>query len=230
MILAVMQPYLFPYVGYYQLAYHSDFFIFYDDVNYIKNGYINRNTILTKNGRQLFTIPVNKASSFSKINELEFHANVKKVLMSLSQTYSKAPYFSQIYPIIENILNSENRNVSIIASRSVIDIFKYLRLDFEYTYSSMINYDRSQSAKDKLYELCDIYNADYYTNTIGGKSLYDKDEFAQKNIKLQFMKSKSSDYKQFNSNAFEENLSMIDILMNVSPTEIKTLLGMYYVE
>jgi len=130
MILAVMQPYLFPYIGYYQLAYHSDFFIFYDDVNYIKNGYINRNTILTKNGRQLLTIPVNKASSFTKINELEFSSNVGKALASVTQAYSKAPYFSAVYPIIEQILTAENRSVSQMASRSVIEVFKYLKLDF----------------------------------------------------------------------------------------------------
>lgn len=230
MILAVMQPYLFPYIGYYQLAYHSDFFIFYDDVNYIKNGYINRNTILTKNGRQLFTIPVKKASSFTKINELEFDANVKKVLASLSQAYSKAPYFSAVYPMIEKILCAENRSVSSIASNSIIEVFKYLNLDFSYAYSSMLEYDRSQSAPDKLYQFCNIYKADHYTNTIGGQALYDKSEFSQRNIKLQFIKNQSCSYPQFNSQAFEENLSMIDILMNTSPEEIITLLGKYYVE
>jgi len=230
MILAVMQPYLFPYIGYYQLAYHSDKFIFYDDVNYIKNGYINRNSILTKNGRQLFTIPVNKASSFTKINELEFNDNVKKVLTSLYQAYSKAPYFSQIYPIVEEILNSANRNVANIASNSIIEVFKYLNVDLSYAFSSSLEYDRSQSAKDKLYQLCNIYNADHYTNTIGGQALYDKSEFLEQNIKLQFIKSQSFNYKQFNSNEFEANLSMIDVLMNISPEEIITLLGMYYVE
>ncbi|HCR3455045.1 TPA: WbqC family protein, partial [Proteus mirabilis] len=98
MILAVMQPYLFPYIGYYQLAYHSDMFIFYDDVNYIKGGYINRNNILTKNGPQLFTLPVKKASSFKKINELFYQEDTRKILTSISQAYSKAPYFTSVFP------------------------------------------------------------------------------------------------------------------------------------
>ena len=230
MILAVMQPYLFPYIGYYQLAYHSDFFIFYDDVNYIKNGYINRNTILTKNGRQLFTIPVNKASSFSKINELEFSINVKKVLISISQAYSKAPYFETVYPIIEKIFNSEDRNISIVTSSSIIEVFKYLDIEFPHAYSSMIDYDRTQDAENKLYELCHIYSADQYVNTIGGQSLYEKDRFLKKGIKLEFINSRPCNYSQFNSNYFEENLSIIDILMNVSPEKIKKLLGLYHVE
>jgi len=230
MILAVMQPYLFPYIGYYQLAYHSDFFIFYDDVNYIKNGYINRNTILTKNGRQLLTIPVNKASSFTKINELEFSSNVGKALASVTQAYSKAPYFSAVYPIIEQILTAENRSVSQMASRSVIEVFKYLKLDFAWQYASAVDYDRSQTAQDKLYQLCEIYQADHYVNTIGGQSLYSKEEFAAKNITLNFIKNRTVCYPQFNSKVFEANLSMIDILMNVSPEEIITLLGMYDVE
>ena len=76
MKLAVMQPYLFAYIGYYQLAYYSDIFVFYDDVTYIKNGYINRNSVLTKNGRQLFTHPVNNASSFKLIKDIEISSNV----------------------------------------------------------------------------------------------------------------------------------------------------------
>ena len=161
-----MQPYLFPYIGYYQLAYQSDMFIFYDDVTYIKNGYINRNSILTKNGVQLFTLPVNKASSFSLIKDLLFSDNTKKVLSSISQAYSKAPYFEAVYPMLENIFLSKNRSVAYIASQSIIQVFNYLGLEFNYIYSSLIDYDRSEDARGKLYQFCDIFNADRYTNSI----------------------------------------------------------------
>lgn len=228
MILAVMQPYLFPYIGYYQLAYHSDLFLFYDDVNYIKNGYINRNYILTKNGKQLFTLTINHASSFSKINDLEFSHNIRKILLSISQVYSKAPYFSSVYPIIEKIFTGQNRNVAYLSSSSIVEIFKYLQIDFQYEFTSNINYNRELSAKDKLYQLCKIYNADIYVNSKGGEILYNRAEFEQQGLLLQFIESDNTiHYNQFNSNLFVANLSIIDLLMNLSRDEIINILGMY---
>ena len=229
MILAIMQPYLFPYIGYYQLAYHSDLFIFYDDVNYIKGGYINRNNILTKNGFQLFTIPIIKASSFKKINELYFQEDTRKILTSISQTYSKAPYFSSIFPLIEKILNDNNRNVANIASRSIIEVFQYIGLKLHHDFSSKINYNRGNSAQEKIYELCKVNNANKYVNAYGGMSLYDKDEFKKRNIELGFINSIPTPYTQINSSEFIKNASMIDILMNCSKDEIINQLNNYTV-
>ncbi|WP_318443298.1 WbqC family protein [Photobacterium leiognathi] len=228
MKLAVMQPYLFPYIGYYQLAYCSDMFVFYDDVTYIKNGYINRNSVLTKNGRQLFTLPVNNASSFTLIKDLDFSNNVKKILSSIQQAYSKAPYFSDVYPIVEKILKSENRNVAYMTSQSIIEVFKYLEVDFKYTYSSLVEYDNTQDAKNKLYQFCDIFNSNEYINTIGGKELYHKDDFIEQGINLGFISCCDIKYKQFNNNSdFESNLSMIDILMNENKKNIKEVLSRF---
>ncbi|WP_193016640.1 WbqC family protein [Proteus sp. FME41] len=220
MKLAVMQPYLFPYIGYYQLAYCNDIFVFYDDVNYIKNGYINRNSILTKNGIQLFTLPVIKASSFKKINELYFQENIKKILTSIYQNYSKAPYFSFVYPIIEKILTTNDRNVANITSLSVIKVFEYLSLNFNYKFSSTIDYERTNSAQEKIYNLCKIHNAKKYINSIGGMKLYNKEEFKKRNIELGFIESSITSYSQITSSTFIGNLSMIDILMNCSKDEI----------
>lgn len=224
-----MQPYLFPYIGYYQLAYHSDMFIFYDDVNYIKGGYINRNNILTKNGAQLFTLPVIKASSFKKINELFFQEDTRKILASISQAYSKAPYFTSIFPIIEKVLNERNRNVAHMASKSIIEVFQYLDMKLHYDFSSRINYNRENNAQEKIYELCKINNADNYINAYGGMSLYDKDEFKKRNIELNFINSTPTPYTQVNSNEFIKNASMIDILMNCSKYEIINQLNNYTV-
>ncbi|HFQ2072142.1 TPA: WbqC family protein [Providencia stuartii] len=227
MILAVMQPYLFPYIGYYQLAYHSDLFIFYDDVNYIKGGYINRNNILTKNGKQLFTVPINHASSFKKINELEFSNNVKKVLATIQQAYSKAPNFDTVYPIIENILLSKNRNVAKMTSDSIIEVFKYLEVPFKYQFSSQLDYNRELDSKNKLYSFCKLYNANKYTNSPGGKVLYSKEEFKNEGIELNFIETNNISYKQFNTDSFEKNLSIIDLLMNLPKQQVLYLLDEY---
>ncbi|MFG0739812.1 WbqC family protein [Proteus terrae] len=230
MTLAIMQPYLFPYIGYYQLAYHSDIFIFYDDVNYIKSGYINRNNILTKNGPQLFTLPVIKASSFKKINELYFQEDVRKILASISQAYSKAPYFSFIYPIIEKVLTDKNRNVAHIASSSIIEIFKYLEIDFKYNYSSLMNNNKNMNAQDKLIEFCKIYNCRNYVNSVGGKKLYNKEEFLSNGINLKFIMPENVHYIQYNCESYQQNLSIIDVLMNNSKLEVKTLLNKYLLD
>ena len=70
MKLAIMQPYLFPYLGYFQLIAAVDKFVFYDDVNFIKNGWINRNRLLISGKVNYITIPLSGASSFLKINQV----------------------------------------------------------------------------------------------------------------------------------------------------------------
>lgn len=76
MKIAIMQPYIFPYIGYFQLINAVDKFIIYDDVNYIKQGWINRNKILLNNEDYLFTFPLKNASSYKKINEIELSENL----------------------------------------------------------------------------------------------------------------------------------------------------------
>lgn len=227
MILAIMQPYLFPYIGYYQLAYHSDLFMFFDDVNYIKRGYINRNNIITKNGPLLFTLPIESASQNKLINELYFTQETKKILSTIDMSYSKSKYFHDVYPLIESIFNNENRNVSNITSLSIIKIFEYLNLTFDYRFSSSIDYNRTKNAQEKIYELCRISNADKYVNAHGGMELYDRNEFTKKNIELGFINTIPMPYSQINSNNFIKNASMIDILMNCSKDEIICQLNNY---
>ncbi|MCS6727082.1 WbqC family protein, partial [Proteus mirabilis] len=125
-----------------------------------------------------------------------------------------------------------NRNVSNIASKSIIEVFRYLDIDFKYNYSSKIHYNRNndKNAKDKLIELCKIYKCDYYINSIGGKKLYKKEEFLSNRIFLNFIKPKEVVYQQFNNKNYEPNLSMIDILMNNSKNEVKKLLNEYILD
>lgn len=226
MILAVMQPYIFPYLGYYQLVNRSDLFVFYDDVNYIKSGYINRNNILS-NGRNLrFTVPVEKASSFKLINEHCFSSNVKKILDTLRFSYSKAPYFHEVFPLVEKVILSKNRNVANITSQSIVEVFKYLGVEQKFVFSNSILFDRSLSAQDKLLSMCKIVGADEYCNSIGGRSLYNQSDFNQRNIDLTFMGMDEVTYLQ-GKNEFVRNLSMIDVLMWNSKSRVISFLEKY---
>lgn len=222
-----MQPYLFPYIGYYQLAYEVDEFIFYDDVSFIKQGYIHRNNLLAKNKSQRFTLPVLKASQNSKINELYFSQNLKKTLTSIRLAYAKAPYFNDIYPLVEAVLNDENRNVANITARSIIDVFSYLNIDKKMLFSSDIHYQRQLSATQKLIDMCKRRNAQGYCNAIGGKGLYSIDEFEQANIKLSFIQMDTIKYQQSNNTEFIGNLSILDVLMWNSKQAVIDLLMKY---
>jgi hypothetical protein len=214
MKLAVMQPYLFPYIGYYQLAFNSNLFVFFDDVNFFKKGYINRNNIITNTGKQLFTLPVKKASQNRKINEHYYSDDTIKILSSIKQSYSKSPYFNDVYPIIENVLNSEDRNVSILNATSILCVFQYLNIEFKNVFSSFLNYDRNVDGEGKIIDICNVLNASEYINAIGGKDLYHKDSFIKQGINLGFISACDITYKQFNNSSdFESNLSIIDILM-----------------
>lgn len=212
MKLAVMQPYLFPYIGYYQLAYYADTFIFYDDVNYIKGGYINRNNILVNGVAQRFTWPVEKQSSFKKINELEFSKNTRKILSTIRQSYSKAPFFLDVFPIVESVLQPADFNVAKVTSLSIVKVFEYLGIEREFIYSSQLSYDRELSAQDKLFEMCSIFGATDYCNASGGIDLYSKNDFIEKGINLHFLKSHHLIYKH-QAPEFIPFLSILDVLM-----------------
>ena len=226
MNLAVMQPYLFPYIGYWQLIDAVDIFVIYDDVNFIKQGYINRNNILQKQKSHLFTLELIGASSNKKINDIKIGGNSNKLLRTIKQNYSKAPFYKDVFPALEEILNNEEKELSKFLGFSLVKIAKYLNIDTKFLYSSDIKNDKTFKAQDRLIEMSKILNATGYINSIGGIELYDKEVFSQNDINLSFLKTHEISYKQFN-NEFIPNLSIIDILMFNSKDKIKNMLNQF---
>lgn len=227
MKIAVMQPYFFPYIGYFQMIKAVDTFVFYDDVNFIKNGWINRNRILINGQASYFTLQLKDASSFKLINEISFNDNRKKLLKSVVVSYSKAPYFREVFDLIERCLYIEALGVSTIAINSVIEVANYLNLHTTFEVSSekyveTKGLDRAQ----RLIEICKINNANTYINAIGGATLYDKGFFKQYNIELSFINPKKIVYQQF-KNDFVPWLSIIDVLMFNSTREVQIMLDNY---
>ena len=226
MKLAVMQPYLFPYIGYFQLIYAADIFLIYDDVAYIKQGYINRNSILSRNGATRFTIPVPGASSNKLISELAFSKDVAKVLRTIEQSYSKSPRFGDVFPIIQGALELEDRSIASVCRKSFKDIFSYLGVDKQFKKTSELEYDRSASARDRLIDLCHQFGADCYINASGGRELYAKPDFAEKGVRLKFLDSLPVEYSQ-GRGEFIPKLSIIDVLMHCSPAKVISFLNKY---
>jgi hypothetical protein len=226
MKLAIMQPYFFPYIGYFQLINAVDTFIIYDDVNYIKNGWINRNNILLAGGKHLFTIALKGASSFRLIKDISVGSNRGKVLKTIFQSYCKAPFFEDAYPIVEASINFGDNNLAIYIFNSITRITEYLDIKTNIVMSSSIEKDDSLKGAEKVIHICKLMNANAYINAVGGQHLYSKADFKTNNVDLFFIKTNDVTYKQFD-NEFINNLSIIDVLMFNSKEIVKNLLNQY---
>ena len=226
MKLGIMQPYLFPYIGYFQLISAVDKFIIYDDVSYIKQGWINRNRILLNGKAFLFTLHLSGASSFKLINEIELANNRDKLLKTFKQAYVSAPFFNEIYPIIEKIFTKNDNNLSRFLINSIFEIVKHIKINTQILISSQVRKNNDLKGQEKIIDICRNLGVDHYINAIGGMELYSRDRFERGGIKLSFIKSKPISYKQFN-NDFVSWLSIIDVMMFSSREQIQEMLNAY---
>jgi len=231
MKLGIMQPYFLPYIGYWQLLNAVDKYIIYDDVNFIKGGWINRNRILINKEPKMLTLRLNGASQNKLINEIEIQDNNirrKKILKSIDGSYRKAPYFNIIYPLIENIINFDELNIVKFIENSFKVICGYLDIKTELILSSSVNKNNELKSQDKVIDICKKLGVTEYYNAIGGQELYSYEDFEKEEMKLKFLKTGDIKYKQFN-NDFVSNLSILDVLMFNSKEEIKKILKKYEV-
>lgn len=225
--IAIMQPYLYPYLGYFQMVHAVDKFVFYDDVNFIKSGWINRNRILINNEPKYITVELLKASTNRLINEIEIGNNQKKILSSISLAYKKAPFYKEVFPIIEAILMTPTIFISDLAIQSVKTVSEYLGLKTTFEISSQSYADtRELEREDRLIEICKRAGSNVYINAIGGMELYTKPYFKERGIELFFIKNTLPDYAQYNNN-FVAGLSIIDVLMFNSKVECQNMLANY---
>jgi len=221
-----MQPYFFPYLGYYQLAFHVDHFIFLDDVKLIRRGYIQRNHILLHKSPYRFTLPIQKSSQNKNINEHFFINEHEHFLKILHSAYHNAPYFEEINSLIQRILKN-NQNVAECCQRSIIEVFSYLQHPISHSVSSA--HPSDLKSQDRIIDLCKIFKAKQYYNPIGGQGLYDSATFSKNKIQLCFFNGEYPIYhqhRQSNKEPFIPKLSMIDILMNSSKEDIVHMLKM----
>ena len=225
-----MQPYIFPYIGYFQLVHSVETFVFYDDVNFIKRGWINRNKILLGNKDFLITFPCIKASQNKLIKDVGVDLSskeYKKILNQIELAYRKAPFFNDVFPMIESVFNSKCESISDLASLSVTTIASYLELSTRFLYSSK-KFANSQGMEkaDRLIQITKEMNFESYVNAAGGVEIYSKEYFNENGVELRFLGSNLEQYSQFND-TFVPNLSIIDVLMFNSKNATKDILSEY---
>jgi len=231
MRLAVMQPYFFPYLGYFQLMHASDQFVLFDDVNFIKRGYIHTNNILLNGETKMFSVPLSKASQNVLIKDVSTSGLkdwLVKFQSQLHHAYSKAPNYTVISELVHQSCSHEGEmSISDLASLSLKNVCKFIGLDVEFSQTSSMPYKRTGNASEKIQSICELKDADEYLNPINGRHMYDVDDFSPNGIKLSFLKMKEHEYSQLKDASFVTNLSILDLLMFLPKEQVLKMTSDY---
>lgn len=222
MKIVVIQPSFLPWRGYFHLIQRSDVFIFYDDVQYDKNSWRNRNQIKTNNGLQWITVPVLTKDRFGqKINEVQID-NIsnkgwnRKIWNAVYQNYKKAKYFDKYSSFFEDLLSREWKNLSeldIYATKGICDMLG-IRRRFYCSSELGIAGDRVS----RLVSICKKFKGDQYISGPSARDYIKSDgEFAKNGIKLEFHNYDYPKYEQLHGD-FTPQVSIIDLLFNCGET------------
>lgn len=226
MKIAIMQPYFFPYLGYFQLINQTDKFIIYNDVQFIERGWINRNNFLINKTPTLISLPLIKASFSKKINEIEIDINNKqlnKLLNTIKQNYSKAPFYKESFQIFhDSIFCSESKTIDYICLNAFLLIKDYLNMKTEFVLSSEIEYNRTSSSVEKINEISSKFNSQEILFPSGSRNLYNTSDFPS--FITYSIVPNFTPYNQ-NTKYFSAGLSMLDVLMFNDKTTINKLLN-----
>ena len=224
-----MQPYLFPYIGYYQLIGAVDLFIVYDNIKYTKKGWINRNRILQNGKAVTFSVPLKKDSDFLDVRDrrLSTDFNRQKLLNRLRGAYERAPCFAQTFPLVEEVLQQEQENLFEFLRRSIDCVCAKLGITTQIKVSSDIAVDHGLKSQERVLAICAALGADTYVNAIGGRALYCAKAFEERGVTLKFIQSKPFQYDQFGGE-FIPALSIIDVMMFNSVDAIRNTIETGY--
>jgi len=236
MKVAIMQPYTFPFIGYFQLMSYADKWVIFDDTQYISKGWINRNRILhpdLEKEWQYFTVPVRKHSREIRIKDVEINTDVNwkdEFIGKLSFYKKTAPHFAETMEFVDHCLGYECSSLVDWLEFSLKTTCSYLDIPFEYSVFSQMDVDTNsvKHAGQWALEIADAMNADEYINPQGGAALFDEDEFLGRNIELRFLKANLTPYAQRRSE-FVSGLSIVDVMMWNDKDKILDMLEDYQI-
>lgn len=224
-----MQPYFFPYIGYWQLIHAVDRFVIYDDVNYIKGGWVNRNRILI-NGKPVFiTAPLHQSSPFKRICDTALHPSLvwrDKLLKMVETTYRRATYFVEVFPIVEELIRHETDNLSDYLAHQLQTLSAFMGINAEFVVTSRCYENNELSGQERILDVCRREGATTYINLQGGQALYERTAFTQYGVDLRFLIPSAMEYKQFGTTHVPW-LSIIDVMMFNSRSQLTALLNQF---
>jgi hypothetical protein len=223
MIAAIMQPYLLPYIGYFQLIAAADVFVVYDDVQYMRGGWINRNRILLNGAPHWLTLPVAHSGEVrTQIRDTRYQLSegaLGKLSGQLDAAYRKAPRVATVRPLLDAILATPEPNVALFNEAAIRVVCDALRIGTKIVRASEIGRDASLTGQDAVIDICRRLGADHYLNAAGGVDLYQAEAFVERGLRLSFIASHAPPYRQF-ADPFVANLSIADLLMFCAPDQL----------
>lgn len=235
MKIAIMQPYLFPYIGYFSLIKNTDHFVFFDTPQYIRKGWINRNRILGTNGKDIyFTVPVEKCPRETPIKEVKISHNEdwqEKWMGQLTIYKKRAPYYSTIMQLVRDVLSCDTQYISEMAINSVIKTCQYLGIELNYDVYSKMNLPlfEVEAPDEWALGITREMKYDTYVNPPGGKTFFDANKYKKANIELEFLTQEIQKYNQ-RIREFVPGLSILDVMMFCTPEEIRSMMDSYKIE
>lgn len=229
MKLAIMQPYFFPYIGYWQLIHAVDRFVIYDDVKYIKGGWINRNRLLINGEPTYITVPLYQSSSYKRICDISLQSSPvwrDKLVKMVETTYRKAPCFAEVFSVVESVIRHDADNLSDYLVHQLQTLSACMGIDTEFVVTSRCYKNNDLSGQERILDICKREGANTYINPQGGQALYERDAFTQNGLDLKFLIPSAIEYKQFGF-LHVPWLSIIDVMMFNSKSQLSTLLNKY---
>ncbi|MEM3844682.1 MAG: WbqC family protein [Candidatus Parvarchaeota archaeon] len=233
MRLGIMQPYFFPYIGYWQLISAVDKFILLDDVQYIRHGWINRNRVLKDTGWKYITIPLKKHKRETLIKDIEISNGVEpsKLLLNSLDFYKKRALFydETISLLTESMKGVESNKITDLNYAIILNLARHLGLKTVIEVSSKKGFDYTdvRAPGDWAFEISRQTGANTYINPISGRELFDRNKFIQAGIEILFIEPKEVKYEQDDHSIFEPRLSIIDVLMFNGLQKTKEMLQFY---
>ncbi len=228
MTVGIMQPYFLPYLGYWQLLAAVDRFVVYDDIQYTKKGWINRNRFLRNGAAAYFTVPLRQGSHLLDVADRAIADDFRPaaLLKPMAEAYRHAPFFASAYPVIETVISAAPRNLFEYLHYGLTVVAEYLEIRTPVIVSSTVAVDRSLKSQERVLGLCAALGATRYVNAMGGRELYSLSDFAERGIELRFLQSRPVPYPQYDD-PFVPNLSIVDVLMFNSRDAVRGMLGSY---
>jgi hypothetical protein len=224
--LAAIQPYFFPYIGYFQLIAACDELVLLDDVQYVTRRWINRNRILVNGAPSWITWPVRRARRELAIDQRRYVRDpgvTRRILDRLNAAYRRAPHFAPSMALVGDVLGLAEDNVARVNARAIQLVADSICPATPIVLASAAGGERPPGP-DGIIELCRRRGATSYVNPIGGRELYDPARFAQAGLSLEFLQFETPPYAQFGG-AFVPGLSIVDVLMFNAPEAVRLMAG-----
>ena len=218
MIVSAHQPAFLPWLGYFDRIARSDVFVFLDGIQFEKNSFINRNRIKTKRGPLWLTIPVNHKGHTSSTMVATTIAGDnswrRKQLCSISQAYSRAPYFGSVFPKLESLYKIEGATLADTCFSQLQ--FWLSELSITTRIVRMSDLELSERKSDLVLEICQKLGATNYISGALGRDYLELAQFQAASVGVTFQDYAHPEYRQLHGD-FVPNLSIVDAWMNLGP-------------